>query len=103
MLRTQATVEEQLILKAIKEECSWENLPKRLQSTLNSKEDWHRRFVFIFPNHVCSGANWLCPILILEATVINYINLTKLVYVTSRVMTLRFTLLSHIEGKDERF
>lgn len=45
MLRTQATVEEQLILKAIKEECSWENLPKRLQSTLNSKEDWHRRII----------------------------------------------------------
>lgn len=40
-----ATVEEQLILKAIREECPWENLPKRLQSTLSSKEDWHRRVI----------------------------------------------------------
>lgn len=42
-----ATVEEQLILKAIREECPWENLPKRLQSTLASKEEWHRRFVWL--------------------------------------------------------
>ncbi|CAN4092412.1 unnamed protein product [Withania somnifera] len=41
----QRTIEEQLLLKAVKEECSWENLPKRLQSTLNSKEDWHRRII----------------------------------------------------------
>ncbi|CAM8939032.1 unnamed protein product [Rhodiola kirilowii] len=40
-----ATIEEQLILKAIKEECHWDNLPKRLQSTLNSKEEWHRRII----------------------------------------------------------
>ncbi|XP_021743592.1 protein FAM91A1-like isoform X1 [Chenopodium quinoa] len=45
MLRAPATVEEQLILKAIREECPWENLPKRLQSTLSSKEEWHRRVI----------------------------------------------------------
>ncbi|KAK9070558.1 hypothetical protein SSX86_010960 [Deinandra increscens subsp. villosa] len=43
MLHVPTTIEEQLILRAIKEECSWENLPKRLQSTLNSKDEWHRR------------------------------------------------------------
>ncbi|XP_022737161.1 protein FAM91A1-like isoform X2 [Durio zibethinus] len=40
-----ATVEEQLFLKAIREECPWENLPKRLQAALNSKEEWHRRII----------------------------------------------------------
>ncbi|XP_010247801.1 PREDICTED: protein FAM91A1 [Nelumbo nucifera] len=40
-----ATIEEQLLLKSIKEECPWENLPKRLQATLSSKEEWHRRVV----------------------------------------------------------
>ncbi|KAJ8772072.1 hypothetical protein K2173_027249 [Erythroxylum novogranatense] len=39
------TIEEQLILKAITDECQWENLPKRLQATLTSKEEWHRRIV----------------------------------------------------------
>nr|XP_043616969.1 protein FAM91 homolog [Erigeron canadensis] len=43
MLHVPRTIEEQLILRAIKEECVWENLPKRLQSTLNSKDEWHRR------------------------------------------------------------
>ncbi|PWA57699.1 hypothetical protein CTI12_AA406080 [Artemisia annua] len=43
MLHVPATIEEQLILRAIKEECPWENLPKRLQSTLHSKDEWHRR------------------------------------------------------------
>jgi hypothetical protein len=43
MQRAPVTIEEQLILKAIKEECPWENLPKRLQATLNSKDEWHRR------------------------------------------------------------
>ncbi|GAB4844994.1 hypothetical protein Ancab_038387 [Ancistrocladus abbreviatus] len=38
-------IEEQLILKAIKEECPWESLPKRIQSTLSSKEEWHRRII----------------------------------------------------------
>ncbi|EEF48559.1 conserved hypothetical protein [Ricinus communis] len=45
MQRVPVTIEEQLILKAIKEECPWENLPKRLQATLTSKEEWHRRIV----------------------------------------------------------
>jgi hypothetical protein len=43
MQRAPPTIEEQLILKAIKEECPWESLPKRLQATLSSKEEWHRR------------------------------------------------------------
>ena len=43
MQRAPVTIEEQLLQKAIKEECTWENLPKRLQSTLSSKEEWHRR------------------------------------------------------------
>jgi hypothetical protein len=38
-----ATVEEQMVVKAIREECPWESLPKRLQSTLQTKEEWHRR------------------------------------------------------------
>ncbi|KAL9359353.1 hypothetical protein Peur_047476 [Populus x canadensis] len=45
MQRAPVTIEEQLILKAIKEECPWENLPKRLQATLNSKDEWHRRVI----------------------------------------------------------
>ncbi|KAL9254509.1 FAM91A1-like protein [Drosera capensis] len=45
MQHAPVTIEEQLILKAIKEECPWENLPKRLQSTLSSKEEWHRRII----------------------------------------------------------
>ncbi|KAK8919430.1 hypothetical protein KSP39_PZI022140 [Platanthera zijinensis] len=45
MQRVQATIEEQLILKSIKEECHWENLPKRLQSTISTKEEWHRRII----------------------------------------------------------
>ncbi|KAK8485968.1 hypothetical protein V6N11_009081 [Hibiscus sabdariffa] len=40
-----STVEEQLFLKAIKEESPWENLPKRLQVNLNSKEVWHQRII----------------------------------------------------------
>uniref|UniRef100_A0A0D9V040 FAM91 N-terminal domain-containing protein n=1 Tax=Leersia perrieri TaxID=77586 RepID=A0A0D9V040_9ORYZ len=40
-----ATVEEQMVVKAIREECTWESLPKRLQSTLHTKEEWHRRIV----------------------------------------------------------
>ena len=38
-----ATVEEQMVVKAIREECPWESLPKRLQATLQTKEEWHRR------------------------------------------------------------
>ncbi|KAK6117961.1 hypothetical protein DH2020_048298 [Rehmannia glutinosa] len=45
MQRPPATMEELLIVKAIGEECVWESLPKRLQSTLNSKEEWHRRII----------------------------------------------------------
>jgi hypothetical protein len=45
MQRAPVTVEEQLLQKAIKEECPWENLPKRIQATLSSKEEWHRRLV----------------------------------------------------------
>ncbi|XP_021808167.1 protein FAM91A1 [Prunus avium] len=45
MQHAPATIEEQLLLKAIKEECPWENLPKRLQVTLSSKEEWHRRVI----------------------------------------------------------
>ncbi|XP_030482690.2 uncharacterized protein LOC115699433 [Cannabis sativa] len=45
MQRVPATIEEQLESKAIKEECPWESLPKRLQATLSSKEEWHRRVV----------------------------------------------------------
>ncbi|KAI3503517.1 hypothetical protein L1887_31960 [Cichorium endivia] len=43
MLHVQSTIEQQLILRAIKEECSWESLPKRLQASLNSKDEWHKR------------------------------------------------------------
>ncbi|KAE9593920.1 putative FAM91 domain-containing protein [Lupinus albus] len=43
MQRAPMTVEEQLLQKAIKEECPWENLPKRIQASLSSKEEWHRR------------------------------------------------------------
>lgn len=45
MQRVPATIEEQLILKAIREESPWENLPKRLQATIASKEEWHRRII----------------------------------------------------------
>lgn len=40
-----AAVEEQMVVKAIREECPWESLPKRLQSTLHTKDEWHRRIV----------------------------------------------------------
>ncbi|AQK86166.1 FAM91A1-like protein [Zea mays] len=40
-----ATVEEQMMVKAIREESSWEVLPKRIQAALVSKEEWHRRVV----------------------------------------------------------
>ncbi|KAL4559015.1 hypothetical protein LXL04_031147 [Taraxacum kok-saghyz] len=43
MLHVQSTIEEQLILRAIKEECSWESLPRRLQASLSSKDEWHKR------------------------------------------------------------
>ncbi|EAY97674.1 hypothetical protein OsI_19596 [Oryza sativa Indica Group] len=40
-----ATVEEQMMVKAIREELPWESLPKRIQAALVSKDDWHRRIV----------------------------------------------------------
>ncbi|XP_006655225.2 protein FAM91A1-like [Oryza brachyantha] len=40
-----ATVEEQMMVKAIREELPWENLPKRIQAALVSKDDWNRRIV----------------------------------------------------------
>ncbi|XP_052189288.1 uncharacterized protein LOC127799358 [Diospyros lotus] len=45
MQHAPATVEDQLMLKAIREECPWESLPKRLQATLGSKDEWHRRII----------------------------------------------------------
>ncbi|XP_023645754.1 protein FAM91A1 isoform X1 [Capsella rubella] len=43
MQHTPVTIEDQLISKAVREECQWENLPKRLQSILGSKDEWHKR------------------------------------------------------------
>jgi hypothetical protein len=40
-----ATVEEQMMVKAIREESPWEALPKRIQAAVVSKEEWHRRYV----------------------------------------------------------
>ncbi|PWA79077.1 hypothetical protein CTI12_AA058520 [Artemisia annua] len=45
MLHVPSTIEEQLILRAIKEECCWESLPKRLQASLVTKEEWQRRII----------------------------------------------------------
>ncbi|XP_049398631.1 uncharacterized protein LOC125862566 [Solanum stenotomum] len=45
MMHVLANVEEQLIVKSIKEENNWEDLPKRLQAALNSKEEWHKRII----------------------------------------------------------
>jgi hypothetical protein len=39
-----ATVEEQMMVKAIREECPWETLPKRIQAAVVTKEEWHRRY-----------------------------------------------------------
>ncbi|XP_024528555.1 protein FAM91A1 isoform X1 [Selaginella moellendorffii] len=43
MNRLTTNVEEQLIVKAIQEEVTWENLPKRLKLFMASKDDWHRK------------------------------------------------------------
>ncbi|XP_019099374.1 PREDICTED: protein FAM91A1-like [Camelina sativa] len=43
MQHSPVTIEDQLISKAVREECPWENLPKRLQSILGSKDEWHKR------------------------------------------------------------
>ncbi|CAA7030662.1 unnamed protein product [Microthlaspi erraticum] len=45
MQHSPVTIEDQLISKAVREECPWENLPKRLQSILGSKDEWHRRVI----------------------------------------------------------
>ncbi|KAI9109011.1 hypothetical protein K1719_019966 [Acacia pycnantha] len=45
MLQVTMTVDEQLIQKAIREECPWESLPKRLQAIHSTKEEWHNRIV----------------------------------------------------------
>jgi hypothetical protein len=34
-----ATVEEQMMVKAIREECPWETLPKRIQAAVVTKEE----------------------------------------------------------------
>jgi hypothetical protein len=44
-----ATVEEQMMVKAIREESSWEALPKRIQAAVVTKEDWHRRYNRLIP------------------------------------------------------
>lgn len=43
MQHVPTTIEEQVIAKSIQEECTWENLPKRLQILLSSKEEWHKK------------------------------------------------------------
>lgn len=53
MQHVPTTIEEQLLLKAINEECPWENLPKRLQATLTSKEEWHRRLLVACTCYPC--------------------------------------------------
>ncbi|KAI9108967.1 hypothetical protein K1719_019922 [Acacia pycnantha] len=45
MLQVTMTADEQLIQKAIREECPWESLPKRLQAIHSTKEEWHNRIV----------------------------------------------------------
>ncbi|KAL1307830.1 hypothetical protein AAHE18_17G061600 [Arachis hypogaea] len=45
MRRAEVTVEELLVDRAVKEECTYENLPKRLQATVSSKDEWHKRVV----------------------------------------------------------
>jgi hypothetical protein len=43
MKRAPVSTEELLLEKAIKEECQWENLPKRLLPTVPTKEEWTAR------------------------------------------------------------
>jgi len=44
MQRASLSAEERLLEKAVKEECAWENLPRRLHPVVPSKEEWHKRF-----------------------------------------------------------
>ncbi|WJX59066.1 hypothetical protein P8452_44447 [Trifolium repens] len=45
MKRAPVSTEELLLEKAIKEECQWENLPKRLLPTVPTKEEWTARII----------------------------------------------------------
>ncbi|PNY04544.1 FAM91A1-like protein [Trifolium pratense] len=45
MKRAPVTTEELLLEKAIKEECQWENLPRRLHPTVPTKEEWTARII----------------------------------------------------------
>ncbi|KAH1062301.1 hypothetical protein AAZX31_02G253500 [Glycine max] len=45
MQRAPVTAEEHLLEKAVKEECAWENLPRRLHPIVPSKEEWHKRII----------------------------------------------------------
>ncbi|XP_061338227.1 uncharacterized protein LOC133285082 [Gastrolobium bilobum] len=45
MQRAPVTVEQKLLEKAIQEECPWENLPRRLQPIVSSKEEWNTRII----------------------------------------------------------
>ncbi|KAL6627766.1 hypothetical protein ACP70R_031492 [Stipagrostis hirtigluma subsp. patula] len=53
-----ATVEEQMVVKAIREECPWESLPKRLQSTLQTKDEWHRSVRWIVNYCIRKRLQW---------------------------------------------
>lgn len=50
MQRATQTAEERWLEKAVKEECTWENLPRRLHPVVCSKEEWHKRFneIYVF-------------------------------------------------------
>lgn len=52
MQRVASTVEEDMIIKAIQEEATWEKLPKRLKIFLSSNEEWQRRYQCISINVV---------------------------------------------------
>lgn len=43
MAQSSVSVEEQLILKSIKDEQSWDNLPKRLKASFITAEEWNKR------------------------------------------------------------
>jgi hypothetical protein len=56
-----ATVEEQMMVKAIREESSWEALPKRIQVAAVTKEDWNRRYSCMLPQSID-----MIPLLVLD-------------------------------------
>ncbi|KAL2319063.1 hypothetical protein Fmac_032939 [Flemingia macrophylla] len=97
MQRAPVTVEEQLLQKAIKDECTWENLPKRLQATLTSKEEWHRRIIescikkrlqwnSCFAHKVCKESEYYEQMMrymrknLAVCTVLNFISDSEVVY-----------------------